>query len=85
MAGYSPQGHKESDTTERLSTHTHIISLVFVAPVFIKKQGNLDQPPEGVGLAGKEGGCPEELSPPNYMPCEKDLMRASSKDVSKLL
>ena len=22
MAGYSPWGHKESDTTERLSTHT---------------------------------------------------------------
>ena len=21
--GYSPEGHKESDTTERLSTHTH--------------------------------------------------------------
>ena len=22
MAGYGPQGHKESDTTEQLSTHT---------------------------------------------------------------
>ena len=22
--GYSPWGHKESDTTEQLSTHTHI-------------------------------------------------------------
>ena len=24
LAGYSPWGHKESDTTEPLSTHTHI-------------------------------------------------------------
>ena len=26
--GYSPQGHKELDTTERLSTHTHHIDLL---------------------------------------------------------
>ena len=25
--GYSPQGHKESDTTERL-THTHIVDCI---------------------------------------------------------
>jgi len=24
LEGYSPQGHKESDTTERLSTHMHL-------------------------------------------------------------
>ena len=24
LAGYSPRGHKESDTTERLHTHTYI-------------------------------------------------------------
>ena len=23
LAGYSPQGHNESDVTERLNTHTH--------------------------------------------------------------
>ena len=27
--GYSPKGHKELDTTERLSTHTYII-IIFV-------------------------------------------------------
>ena len=26
LVGYSPWGHKESDTTERLSTHTHVNS-----------------------------------------------------------
>ena len=26
LAGYSPLGHKESDTAERLNTHTHTIS-----------------------------------------------------------
>ena len=24
LVGYSPWGHKESDTTERLNTHTHL-------------------------------------------------------------
>ena len=28
LVGYSPQGHKELDTTERLSTHTHHIDLL---------------------------------------------------------
>ena len=35
--GYSPWGHKELDTTERLSTHTHSIFLsqkAFFFPVF---------------------------------------------------
>ena len=27
LAGYMPQGHKESDMTERLNTHTHMHSL----------------------------------------------------------
>ena len=26
LAGYSPRGHKELDTTERLSTHPHEVS-----------------------------------------------------------
>ena len=29
LAGYSPQGHKESDTTERLSMHAHMHTEVF--------------------------------------------------------
>ena len=27
LAGYSPRGWEESDTTERLSTHTHVVDL----------------------------------------------------------
>ena len=30
--GYSPQGHKESDTTERL-THTHFYTYVLLSPL----------------------------------------------------
>ena len=30
LVGYSPQGHKESDTTERLHTHTHTHSYACV-------------------------------------------------------
>ena len=28
LVGYSPQGHKESDTTEQLSTAWHIVQVV---------------------------------------------------------
>ena len=28
LAGYSPWGHKESDLTEELSTHTDLLSIV---------------------------------------------------------
>ena len=58
--------------------------MAFVATVFIKKQGNLDQP-RGVELVGNGGGCLERLSPPNRMLCERDLMVASSKDITELL
>ena len=34
LVGYSPWGHKESDTTERLSTHTH----TYLKDVTLKKQ-----------------------------------------------
>ena len=37
MAGYSPWGHKESDTTKQLSTAQHV------------KQGNQNQPHQGAG------------------------------------
>ena len=30
MAGYSPWGRKESDTTERLSTHAHIYVYIYI-------------------------------------------------------
>ena len=58
--------------------------MAFVAPVFIKKQGNLDQPRGGVELVGNGGGCLDGLSPPNDMLCERDLMVASSKDMTEL-
>ena len=30
LAGYSPWGHKESDTTEQLNTHTHTHTILIV-------------------------------------------------------
>ena len=33
LAGYSPWGHKESDMTERLNTHTHThIGVIVICP-----------------------------------------------------
>ena len=29
LVGYSPQGHKESDTTERLNRHCHVLFIIF--------------------------------------------------------
>ena len=36
LASYSPWGHKESDTTERLNTHTHM-GVIFILTHFTRK------------------------------------------------
>ena len=43
LAGYSPWGHKESDTAERL-THTHKLREILIATEFvrIKSRNNID-------------------------------------------
>ena len=46
LAGYSPQGHKEWDTTEQLNTYTHVyafieVQLIYkVVPIFAVQQGD---------------------------------------------
>ena len=37
LAGYSPWGHKESDTTEQLSVHTHLACCIWVEISFYPK------------------------------------------------
>ena len=65
----------------------YIIPLrVFVAPVFIKKQDNLDQPCRGVGLVGKGGLTSGRAEPPQRDSGEKGTwVRALSEDITSLL
>ena len=44
--GYSPWGRKESDTTERLHTHTHIFTKMFAPPSAFLEKGSAESFPE---------------------------------------
>ena len=36
LVGYSPKGHKESDTTEQLSIHTHTLFMTVLCLLIIR-------------------------------------------------
>ena len=46
LVGYSPWGRKESDTTERLHTHTHIFTKMFAPPSAFLEKGSAESFPE---------------------------------------
>lgn len=60
--------------------------MVFVAPVFIKKQDNLDEPCGGAGLVGKGGVTSGRAEPPQITCFGKGTwVRALSEDITNLL